>query len=129
MALSAINPILNIAGPRVFIALPTAPIRNRHAPKTRTGPAHLHGTLRYCLNAPRTWFVPVPLGRATEVKALVLGLYGAEDTGIPPDQEEAMKERLKAAGKTTKFKIYPGTVHGFFADYRQSVRAEAAQDA
>ena len=66
---------------------------------------------------------------ANDVKAPVLGLYGAEDSGIPPDQVEAMKERLKAAGKTTKFKIYPGAGHGFFADYRQSFRADAAQDA
>jgi carboxymethylenebutenolidase len=66
---------------------------------------------------------------AAEVKAPVLGLYGAEDSGITPDQVEAMKERLKAAGKTTKFKIYPGAGHGFFADYRQSFRADAAQDA
>jgi carboxymethylenebutenolidase len=66
---------------------------------------------------------------AAEVKAPVLGLYGAEDSGIKPDQVEAMKERLKAAGKTTKFKIYPGAGHGFFADYRQSYRADAAQDA
>ena len=66
---------------------------------------------------------------ADEVKAPVLGLYGAEDSGIPPDQVEAMKEKLQAAGKTTKFKIYPGAGHGFFADYRQSFRADTAQDA
>jgi len=66
---------------------------------------------------------------ATEIKAPVLGLYGAEDTSITPDQVEAMKERLESAGKTAKFKIYPGAPHGFFADYRQSYRAEAAQDA
>ena len=66
---------------------------------------------------------------ATEVKAPVLGLYGAEDSSIPPDQVEAMKERLEAAGKTAKFKIYPGAGHGFFADYRQSYRADVAQDA
>jgi carboxymethylenebutenolidase len=66
---------------------------------------------------------------AAEVNAPVLGLYGAEDTGITPDQVEAMKEKLEAAGKTKKFKIYPGAGHGFFADYRQSYRAEAAQDA
>jgi len=66
---------------------------------------------------------------ATEVKAPVLGLYGAEDASITPDQVEAMKEKLRAAGKTVKFKIYPGAGHGFFADYRQSFRAEAAQDA
>jgi carboxymethylenebutenolidase len=66
---------------------------------------------------------------AAEVKAQVLGLYGAEDASITPDQVEAMKERLESAGKTTKFKIYPGAPHGFFADYRQSFRPDAAQDA
>ena len=66
---------------------------------------------------------------ANDVKAPVLGLYGAEDASITPDQVEAMKEKLNAAGKTTKFKIYPGAGHGFFADYRQSYRADAAQDA
>ena len=66
---------------------------------------------------------------AAGVKAPVLGLYGAEDASITPDQVEAMKEKLRAAGKTVKFKIYPGAGHGFFADYRQSYRAEAAQDA
>jgi carboxymethylenebutenolidase len=66
---------------------------------------------------------------ATEVKVPVLGLYGAEDASITPDQVEAMKERLESAGITAKFKIYPGAPHGFFADYRQSFRAEAAHDA
>ena len=28
-----------------------------------------------------------------------------------------------------EFKIYPGAGHGFFADYRQSFRADAARDA
>ncbi|MFZ0494938.1 MAG: dienelactone hydrolase family protein [Methylocella sp.] len=66
---------------------------------------------------------------AAKVKAPVLGLYGAEDASITPDHVQAMKERLKAAGKTAKFKIYPGAGHGFFADYRQSYRADAARDA
>jgi carboxymethylenebutenolidase len=66
---------------------------------------------------------------AAEVKAPVLGLYGAEDASITPDQVEAMKERLEGAGKVAKFKIYPGATHGFFADYRQSYRSEAAKDA
>jgi carboxymethylenebutenolidase len=66
---------------------------------------------------------------AAEVKAPVLGLYGAEDASITPDQVEAMKEKLKAAGKTANFKTYPGAGHGFFADYRQSFRADVAQDA
>jgi carboxymethylenebutenolidase len=66
---------------------------------------------------------------ADAVKAPVLGLYGAEDQGIPPDQVRQMEARLKAAGKTVEFKIYPGAPHGFFADYRASYREEAAEDA
>lgn len=66
---------------------------------------------------------------AAEIKAPILGLYGAEDSGIPPDHVEAMKEGLESAGKTVAFKIYPGAPHGFFADYRQSYRPEAARDA
>jgi carboxymethylenebutenolidase len=66
---------------------------------------------------------------AAEVKAPMLGLYGADDASITQDQVEAMKERLEEAGKTVVFKIYPGAPHGFFADYRQSYRAEVARDA
>ncbi len=66
---------------------------------------------------------------ADEVKAPVLGLYGAEDQGIPPDQVRRMEAKLKAAGKTVDFVIYPGAPHGFFADYRASYRKEAAEDA
>ena len=40
-----------------------------------------------------------------------------------------MEAKLKAAGKTAEFKIYPGAPHGFFADYRVSYRREAAEDA
>ncbi len=66
---------------------------------------------------------------ADVVKAPVLGLYGAEDQGIPPDQVRQMEAKLKGAGKTAEFKIYPGAPHGFFADYRASYRKEAAEDA
>jgi carboxymethylenebutenolidase len=96
-----------------------------HNPNLKAGVA-FYGSLRDPPNAamPKNAF-----DLATEVKAPVLGLYGAEDASITPDQVEAMKERLEAAGKTTKFKIYPGAPHGFFADYRQSYRADAAHDA
>jgi carboxymethylenebutenolidase len=69
-----------------------------------------------------------PTQLASEMKAPVLGLYGAEDTGIPVAQVEAMKAALAAAGKTAEFKIYPGAPHGFHADYRASYRKEAAED-
>ena len=66
---------------------------------------------------------------APEVKVPVLGLYGEADAGIPLDQVKEMESKLKAAGKTTEFKVYPGAPHGFHADYRPSYRKEAADDA
>jgi carboxymethylenebutenolidase len=66
---------------------------------------------------------------ASEIKAPVLGLYGAEDQGIPVAQVEQMKAALAAANKTTEFHVYPGAPHGFVADYRPSYRKEAAEDA
>jgi carboxymethylenebutenolidase len=69
------------------------------------------------------------LASAKDVKEPVLGLYGAEDQGIPVDQVKQLESALKAAGKTTEFVIYPGAPHGFHADYRGSYRKEAAEDA
>ena len=66
---------------------------------------------------------------AAEVKEPVLGLYGGSDTGIKVEQVKEMEAKLKAAGKTAEFKIYPGAPHGFHADYRPSYRKEAAEQA
>jgi carboxymethylenebutenolidase len=66
---------------------------------------------------------------AGAVKAPVLGLYGEADAGIPVAQVEAMKAALTAANKTFEIKLYPAAPHGFHADYRQSYRKEAAEDA
>jgi len=70
-----------------------------------------------------------PLQLVPEMKAPVIGLYGAEDAGIPVADVEAMKAALSAAGKTAEFHIYPGAPHGFEADYRPSYRKDAAEDA
>src|ERR1700757_3615806 len=69
-----------------------------------------------------------PMQLAPDMKAPVLGLYGAEDTGIPVAQVEAFKKALADDKKTAEFKIYPGAPHGFHADYRTSYRKEAAED-
>ncbi|HEY6256596.1 MAG TPA: dienelactone hydrolase family protein [Xanthobacteraceae bacterium] len=69
------------------------------------------------------------LSLAGEVKAPVLGLYGAEDTGIKVDQVKDMEAKLKAAGKTAEFHIYDGAPHGFHADYRPSYREQQAKQA
>jgi carboxymethylenebutenolidase len=70
-----------------------------------------------------------PTQLAPEMKAPVLGLYGAADTGIPVATVEALKAALAAAKKEAEFKIYPDAPHGFHADYRASYRKEAAEDA
>ena len=87
-----------------------------------------YGTLIDPTAQKRVW-PKSPLELAPEMKAPVLGLYGAEDQGIPPAQVEQMKAALAAAGKTAEFKIYSGAGHGFHADYRPSYNKEAAEDA
>jgi carboxymethylenebutenolidase len=69
-----------------------------------------------------------PIDIVGELKAPVLGLYGAADQSIPVDTVEKMEAACKAAGKTCEIKIYPDTPHGFNADYRSSYRPEAAKD-
>jgi carboxymethylenebutenolidase len=58
----------------------------------------------------------------------VLGLYGAQDRGIPLDHVERMQQALQAAGAKSRIVIYPDAPHAFFADYRPSYREEEAKD-
>jgi carboxymethylenebutenolidase len=73
-----------------------------------------------------------PVDIAKDLKAPVLGLYGAADTGIPNDTVEKMREALKAgspAAQKSRIELYPDTPHGFNADYRPSFRKDQAEDA
>ena len=70
-----------------------------------------------------------PIDLAKDLKCPVLGLYGGKDRGIPQADIDAMKEALKAAGKTgSDIIVYPDAQHGFLADYRQSYDAKASAD-
>jgi carboxymethylenebutenolidase len=69
-----------------------------------------------------------PVDVAAQLKAPVLGLYGADDQGIPVDTVEKMRAACTAAGKTCEIVVYPGAPHAFHADYRPSYRAEPAKD-
>jgi len=95
-----------------------------HNPNLKAGVA-FYGTL---VDPANPGWPKSPTQLAPEMKAPVLGLYGAEDAGIPVAQVEAMKAALAGAHKTAEFKIYPGAPHGFHADYRPSYRKEAAED-
>jgi len=70
-----------------------------------------------------------PIDVAARIEAPVLGLYGGEDLGIPAADVRTLESKMRAAGRTAEFVIYPGAPHAFFADYRPSYRAEAAKDA
>jgi carboxymethylenebutenolidase len=66
---------------------------------------------------------------AASNRAATLGLYGGADTGIPKAAIQKYFAALKAAGNThSEYKIYPGTPHGFFADYRATYTKAAAED-
>lgn len=69
-----------------------------------------------------------PVDVAADIKAPVLGLYGAADTGIPVATVDQMKAALTAAGKKHEFVVYPDAPHAFHADYRPSFRKEPAED-
>jgi carboxymethylenebutenolidase len=72
-----------------------------------------------------------PVDVAANLKAPVLGLYGAADTGIPLDTVDKMKAALAAgspAAKASQFVVYPDAPHAFHADYRPSFRQGPAED-
>lgn len=95
-----------------------------HNPDLKAGVAFYGSLVDQSDTAPKN-----SIDLAPDVKAPVLGLYGAEDAGIKVEQVKAMETALKSAGKTAEFHIYPGAPHGFHADYRPSYRKEAAEDA
>jgi len=72
-----------------------------------------------------------PLGVAGRLHAPVLGLYGGQDSGIPLDTVERMRQALAggdAAARQSRIVVYPDAPHAFHADYRPSYRREAAED-
>ena len=75
-----------------------------------------------------------PIDIVADLKAPVLGLYGAADAGISLESIQQMREALaKAAPKNTaaaasQFEVYPNTPHAFHADYRDSYREGPAKD-
>jgi carboxymethylenebutenolidase len=69
-----------------------------------------------------------PIGVAAALKAPVLGLYGANDNGIPVSTVDMMRDAAQRAGKTVEFVVYENAGHAFFADYRPSYVESSARD-
>ena len=70
-----------------------------------------------------------PLDLVKDLNAPVLGLYAGKDQGIGPNDVDAMRAALAAAGKKgSELILYPESQHGFHADYRTSYDPAAAAD-
>lgn len=70
-----------------------------------------------------------PVDVAATLTVPVLGLYGGEDTGIPLETVQQMRDRLKSGQSKSAIIVYETAPHAFFADYRPSYRPVDAADA
>lgn len=69
-----------------------------------------------------------PIDIAAKLKAPVLGLYGAQDGGIPVSTVVQMKEALAKGSSKSEFIVFKNSGHAFHADYRASyVEADAKE--
>ncbi len=74
--------------------------------------------------------MPTDAGDLAKIKAPVLGNFGAEDHGIPPDAVRAFEKAMQDAGKTIDVKIYDGAGHAFEnPNNKGGYRPDAAVDA
>ena len=72
-----------------------------------------------------------PRDLAGNLKAPVLGLYGRQDSSIPQDTLEQMKQAIAQGpqvGRGSQFVVYEDAGHAFFADYRPSYKKADAED-
>lgn len=70
---------------------------------------------------------PVAIGK---IHAPILGNFGGQDQGIPPDAAKKFEAALKQAGKSADIKIYPDAGHAFEnPNNKTGYRAEDAADA
>ncbi|UCF22799.1 MAG: dienelactone hydrolase family protein [Ralstonia sp.] len=90
------------------------------------------------IKAAVVWYGPLkgnpnalqPVDKVDELKAPVLGMYGAKDTGITQDAINVMKDALEKSknpkAHASRIIVYPDAGHAFHSDYRSSyVKADA----
>ncbi len=74
--------------------------------------------------------MPTEPAEIQNIGAPVLGNFGADDHGIPPESVQTFDKAMKAANKTIDVKIYQGSGHAFQNPNNQSgYRPEATRDA
>ncbi len=67
--------------------------------------------------------------RLRQLDAPLLGLFGAEDQGIPPAQVREMEAALQRLGKDATIRFYEGAGHAFANPSGNAFQPEAAADA
>lgn len=75
-----------------------------------------------------------PVDVAEQLKAPVLGLYGAEDSSIPLSSVEDMRKALARStdnpfAQESTITVFDNAQHGFHADYRSTYNSTAAKQA
>jgi carboxymethylenebutenolidase len=58
------------------------------------------------------------------LQAPVLGFFAENDQNVPPDSARELENKLRQAGKSVDFTIYPGADHAFFNDQRPDVYSQ-----
>jgi len=65
-----------------------------------------------------------------KIQAPILGIFGGQDRGIPPDDVKKFQAAMEQLGKKIDVKIYPDAGHGFEnPNNKQAYRAEDTADA
>jgi carboxymethylenebutenolidase len=74
--------------------------------------------------------LPTDPAIVARIQAPMLGNFGAEDKGIPPEAVNAFEAKMKAAGKSADIKIYQGAGHAFQnPSNAEGYRKDATEDA
>lgn len=69
-----------------------------------------------------------PVDIAAKLKTPILGLYGAQDGGIPVTTVVEMKDALAKGSSKSEFVVFKNSGHAFHADYRPSYVEADAKD-
>jgi carboxymethylenebutenolidase len=96
-----------------------------HNPRVKAAVAW-YGKLVADPNPPGQPHHPIDIAPALTVP--VLGLYGAQDTGIPVATVERMTAALGTGSSDSAIVVYPDAGHAFHADYRPTYNAKDARD-
>jgi carboxymethylenebutenolidase len=73
--------------------------------------------------------LPTDAAIISRIKAPMMGNFGADDQGIPPESVRAFEAAMKAVGKSVDIKIYSGAGHAFEnPNNKTGYRPEAAAD-